>query len=37
MTIYERIKYTLLVVFVGFPLAALLDVLARISERRIRR
>jgi hypothetical protein len=37
MTRYERIKDTLLVVLVGFPLAALLDVLARISEWRMRR
>jgi hypothetical protein len=34
MTRYERIKYTLLVVLIGFPFAALLDAMARASERR---
>ena len=37
MSRYERIKCLALVVFIAFPLAALLDWLARLSERGIER
>jgi hypothetical protein len=37
MSRYERIKYAALVIFVAFPLAALLDLLSRLSERGIER
>lgn len=37
MTLLQRIKYTLLLAFIGFPLAALLDLLGRLASRRVER
>jgi hypothetical protein len=37
LTILQRIKYGLLVIFIGFPLAAMLDALSWIAGKKIER